>query len=49
MTDYQNSFTDRLSCSKFAVKPTLNFPPHLKHVAAVPREMPVQKIAMFEN
>ena len=49
MTDFQNSFTDRLSCSKFAVKPTLNFPPHLKHVAAVPCEMPVQKIAMFEN
>jgi len=35
LTDFQNSFTSRLS-SKFAVKQSLNIPPHINSVAALP-------------
>ena len=38
LTDFQNSFTDRLSI-KFATNLYLNIPPHLKHVATLPCEM----------
>ena len=35
LTDFQNSFTDRLT-GKFATKSYLNIPPHLKYVATLP-------------
>ena len=35
LTDFQNSFTDRLT-GEFAVLSLLNIPLHLKHVAALP-------------
>ena len=34
LTDFQNSFADRLS-DKFATNSYLNIPPHLKYVAAL--------------
>ena len=37
LTDFHNSFTDRLS-SNFATNACLNIPPHLKYVATVPCE-----------
>jgi len=43
LTDFQNSFTDRLS-SKFLVTRLLNIQPHLKCVATLPCE-----IAVFKN
>lgn len=43
LTDYNSSFTDGLSL-KFVVKSSLNNPPHLKCVTALPYEIP-----MFEN
>ena len=39
LTDFHNSFTDRLS-SKFTIKSTLNIPPHLTNVATLPCEIP---------
>ena len=42
LTDFQNSFTDRLS-GKFATKAYLNIPPHLKYVATLPCEISVFK------
>ena len=38
LTDFHNSFTDRLA-SKFAIKSTLNIPPHLTNVATLPCEI----------
>ena len=38
LTDFQNSFTDRLT-SKIATNSYLNIPPHLKHVATLPCEI----------
>lgn len=43
LTDFQNSFTDRLR-SKFAVKSSLQFPPHRIRVATLPC-----KVLMSEN
>jgi len=43
LTDFQNSFTDRLS-GKFAIKPLSNIPPHLRYVSTLPCE-----IFMFRN
>jgi len=43
LTDFQNSFADRLSV-KFATKSCLIIPPHLKYVAALPCE-----ISTFKN
>jgi len=43
LTDFQNSFTDRLT-GKFATNTYLNIPPHLKYVATLPCE-----IRMSEN
>jgi len=43
LTDFQNSFTNRLS-GKFATNSYLNIPPHLKCVATLPCE-----ISMFKN
>ena len=43
LTDFQNSFTDRLS-GKFATNACLNIPPHLKYVATLP-----SKISTFKN
>jgi len=37
LTDFQNSFTDRLT-GKFATNSYLNIPPHLKCVATLPCE-----------
>ena len=42
LTDFQNSFTDRLT-GKFATKPYLNIPPHLKRVATLPYEISIFK------
>ena len=41
---FSNFFTDRLIC-KFATKPYLNIPPHLKYVATLPCENNCQKTA----
>jgi len=38
LTDFQNSFTDRLN-RKFATKSYLNIPPHFKYVATLPRKI----------
>ena len=38
LTDFQNSFTDRLN-SKFATTAYLNTPPHLNYVATLPCEI----------
>jgi len=38
LTDFKNSFTDRLS-GKFATNSYLNTPSHLEYVATVPREI----------
>jgi len=38
LTDFQNSFTDRFT-SKFATKPLLIIPPHLKCVTTLPYEI----------
>ena len=38
LTDFQNSFTDRLS-DKFAAQAYLNISPHLKYVATLPCEI----------
>ena len=43
MTDFKNSFTSRLS-RKSAIKPPLNIPLYLKHVASLAYEMYVFKI-----
>jgi len=43
LTDFQNSFTGRLS-GKFATNSHSNIPPHLNFVATLPRE-----ISMFKN
>ena len=43
LTDFLNSFTDRLS-GKFATHLYLNIPPYLKYVLTLPRE-----ISMFKN
>ena len=37
LIDFRNSFTDRLA-SKFAIKSTLNIPPHLTNVTTLPCE-----------
>jgi len=42
LTDFQNSFTDRLT-SKFATKSSLTIPPHLKCVTTLPCELSVLK------
>ena len=42
LTDFENSFTDRLS-SKFLVTRLLNIQPHLKRVATLPCEIVVFK------
>ena len=38
LTDFQNSFTDRLT-GKFATNEYLNIPPHLNYVATLPCEI----------
>jgi len=38
LTDFQNSFTGRLTC-KFATNSYLNIPPHLKYVVTLPCEI----------
>ena len=38
LIDFQNFFTGRLT-GKFATKPYLNIPPHLKHFATLPCEI----------
>ena len=38
LTDFQNSFTGRLSGNN-ATNPYLNIPPHLSYVATLPREI----------
>jgi len=43
LTDFENSFTDRL-ISKFLVTKSLNIPPHLKRVVTLPCE-----IVAFKN
>jgi len=43
LTNFQNSFTDRLS-GKFATKSYLNIPPHLTYVATLPLKYEYQKI-----
>ena len=43
LTDFQNSFTDRLS-GKFAIRSLWNIPPHLRCVTTLPCE-----IFMFRN
>ena len=43
LTDFQNSFTGRLS-GKFVTNSHLNIPPHLTYVATLPCE-----ISMFKN
>ena len=49
LTDFQNSFADRLS-GKFATKSYLNNPLHLKYVATLPSvNIYVQKIAMLKK
>jgi len=42
LTDFQNSFTDRLS-SKFAIKSSLTIPPHLNCVTRLLCEISVLK------
>jgi len=42
LTDFQNSFTGRLS-GKFAMKSYLNIPPHLKNVATLPCEIRISE------
>jgi len=42
LTDFQNSFTDTLS-RKFAIKMSLQIPPHLNGVATLPCELLVYK------
>jgi len=42
LTDFQNSFTGRLS-GKFAINWYLNIPPHLKRVATLPCEISMLK------
>jgi len=39
LTDFQNSFNDRLTSSKVAMKSILNIPPCLKHVTSLPCEI----------
>ena len=48
LTDFQNSFTDRLS-GKFATNSCINIPLHLKYVATLLCEMSVEKIAMLKK
>ena len=49
LTDFQNSFTDRLT-GKFATNSYLNIPPHLKSVATLPCEISMfKKIAMLKK
>jgi len=49
LTNFKNSFTSRIA-SKFAVKPSLNIPPHLKHVATLPcEEIIIRKLAIIWN
>ena len=38
LADFQNSFTVTFS-RKFGIKPSLNIPPHLKHIATLPCEI----------
>ena len=46
--DFQNFFTSRLG-SKFATNSCLNIPPRFKHVATLPCELWMQKMASFSN
>jgi len=45
LTDYQNSFTDRLT-GKFATNLYLSIPPHLKYefVASLPMNLSVKEL-----
>ena len=47
MTDFQNSFTLILS-RRFAIKTSIQIPPHLNGVAPLPCEILVYKIASTE-
>ena len=48
LTDFHNPFTDRL-VSTFAIKSTLNIPPHLTNVAALPSEISEFKNAILRT
>ena len=48
LTDFQNSFTGRLS-GKCTAKSYLDIPPHVKYFAALPCEISFQKIAVLKK
>jgi len=48
LTYFQNSFIVALS-SKFVMTPYLNIPLHLRHVATLPCEISIQKIAKLKK
>ena len=48
LTDFQNFFTDKFT-GKYATKPSLTIPPHLRCVDELPCETSVSENGKYEN